>query len=539
LPPFRTEGYPIKRLVAAALVALAAPGTARAAEATLVTRELALVETRTLAVAAPQRFDLVGLQWRGPGSISFRTRGAAGRWSAWRDAAPEAEDLPNPGTREAAARQGWRLGNPYWTGPSTAIQVRRRGRVERLRAHFVRSAEERVPLRTVAVTNAPAIVPRLSWSANERITKAPLFADAVRFALVHHTAGANRYTRAQSAAIVRAIQLYHVLGNGWNDVGYNFLVDRYGQVFEGRAGGVDRNVIGAHAEGFNTGSVGVALLGTYGSEAPTAAAQTAIARLLAWRLDLAHVDPLSTLTGLSAGNPRFARGAPVFLRAISGHRDTGFTSCPGGLLYARLPRIARTAAAYGLPKLYEPAARGTLGRSVRFTARVTGAVPWTVAVYSPLGVPLATGSGTGPAVDWRWDARAATTGRYSWLISAGPTVRPAFGTFGGRAPPLRIGELYAVPPVISPNGDGYDDSTTISYALSVTATVTVTLLDVANATLATLFSEWRPAGRHSFSFGADTLADGTYTIAVTASAATGRPVTARTPLVVARGVPLR
>jgi hypothetical protein len=529
----------LKRFAAAILVALAAPGAARAADATLVSRELPLGASRSPAVAAPVPFDLVGLHWQGGGSVSFRTRGVSGRWTAWRGAAPEAEDQPNAGSREAVRSRGWRVGNPYWTGPSDRIEVRRRGRVRRLRAFFVSSPEERVPLRTLSVASSPAIVPRLAWSANERITRAARYADELRFALVHHTAGSNRYTRAQSAAIVRAIQLYHVRGNGWNDVGYNFLVDKYGQVFEGRGGGVERNVIGAHAEGFNTGSVGVALLGNYSGTAVSAAAQDAIARLLAWRLDLAHVDPLSSLSWLSAGNARFARGAPVFLRAISGHRDTGFTSCPGGVLYARIPRIARAAAAVGLPKLYTPAARGTLGRTVRFTARLTGTLPWTVAVYDPQGAPLALGSGLGPAVDWTWDASGAGTGRYSYLFSAGPTVRTAFGTFGGRAPPLRVTEVFATPPTISPNGDGVDDSTTVSYVLSVTATVTVALLDPANAPLAALFSEWRPAGRHSFAFTADSIPDGAYTIAVSAATASGRPVTARTPLVVDRALPLR
>src|SRR5437870_7834653 len=99
------------------------------------------------------------------------------------------------------------------------------------------------------------------------------------------------------------IEIYHVKGNGWNDIGYNFLVDRYGQVFEGRYGGVDRNVVGAHAEGFNTGSVGVAVIGTFESSGITPAARAALVSLLAWRLDVAHVDPLSTLNFLSGGNP--------------------------------------------------------------------------------------------------------------------------------------------------------------------------------------------------------------------------------------------
>ncbi|MDQ3821806.1 MAG: peptidoglycan recognition protein [Actinomycetota bacterium] len=529
----------MRLLAAAAFVALAAPGVARAADATLVSRDVSMAAVRSSAALTAARFDLVGLHWQGTGTVRFRTRGLSGRWSSWRTAAPEAEDQPNRGSREAARRSGWRVGNPYWTGGSHRLQVRRTGDVRRLRAFFVRSPEERVPMRSVAIASSPAIVPRLSWSANERITRPPVYADELRFALVHHTAGSNSYTRSQSAAIVRAIQLYHVRGNGWNDVGYNFLVDKYGQVFEGRAGGVDKNVVGAHAEGFNTSSVGVAVLGNYSGAGVSAAAQKAVAGVIAWRLDLAHVDPLSTLSWPSGGNARFPRGAPVFLRAVSGHRDTGFTSCPGSVLYRRIPAIARAAAATGRPKLYTPVARGALGRTVRFTARLTDAVPWTVALYDPQGVPLALGSGTGPAIDWRWDARGAGPGRYSYLFSAGPTVRSAFGTFGGRPPPLRITGLAATPPVISPNADGIDDSTTISYALSATATVTVSLVDAARLTLATLFSEWRPAGRHSFSFTADSIPDGEYAIAVTAATSSSRPVSARTPLFVDRGVPLR
>src|SRR6185312_15588347 len=160
----------------------------------------------------------------------------------------------------------------------------------------------RVSLRTLSTAGSPAIVPRLGWNANERIRRAkPRYATALRFALVHHTAGSNSYSRTQSAAIVRAIEIYHVLGNGWNDIGYNFLVDKYGRIYEGRYGGIDRNVVGAHAQGFNTGSVGVALMGTYTSRAPTAARRS-LEALLAWRLDLAHVDPRGTLTYISGGN---------------------------------------------------------------------------------------------------------------------------------------------------------------------------------------------------------------------------------------------
>ena len=121
---------------------------------------------------------------------------------------------------------------------------------------------------------------------------------------------ATAYSRAEAAAIVKGIQLFHVQGNGWNDIGYNFLVDRFGTIYEGRFGGVDRNVVGAHAQGFNTGSVGIALLGNYEGVSPTPAAQDAIARLIAWRLDLAHVDPTAFLTFLSGGSDRYPAGCP-------------------------------------------------------------------------------------------------------------------------------------------------------------------------------------------------------------------------------------
>src|SRR5207249_8280164 len=123
----------------------------------------------------------------------------------------------------------------------------------------------------------------------------PQYVDAVRFAVVHHTAGLNDYTQAEAPAVVRAIELYHVKANGWNDIGYNFLVDRFGTVYEGRYGGTDRNVIGAHALGFNRGSVGVAVLGTYIDTAPPLGATDALARLLALLLAVAHVDPPSAV----------------------------------------------------------------------------------------------------------------------------------------------------------------------------------------------------------------------------------------------------
>jgi hypothetical protein len=507
----------MKLLLAVIAAALVAPAVAHA-EVTVSAREVPLHGRSLAAGAAPGVFDLVGLHWRGSGSVEFRTRSASGGWSAWRTAAPEAEDLPDAGSAETRATSGWRLGSPYWVGDSTAIRYRLHGRVSRLRAYFVDSPSDGLPPRRLSMAGSPAIIMRKSWGADEKIRRAaPTYATSIGFAVVHHTAGTNKYTASQSAAIVRGIEAYHVKGNGWNDIGYNFLVDRYGQVFEGRFGGVDKNVIGAHAEGFNTGSVGVAVIGTYSDAAPPVAAQTALANLLAWRLDVAHVDPLGTVTWPSGGNPRFPTGTPVFLRAISGHRDTGFTSCPGNALYARLKALATQVSALGLPKLYGPSATGGLGGLVNFRARLSQALPWTVTVTAPDGSVVASGSGTSADVDWTWDASTVAKARYAWSIAAGPDVRPATGFVGTAPVALALSKTSAKPTTISPNGDGQQDKATISYTLSTSATVTAVLRSPDGSQLATLFSERRGPGTSTFAFTADGVADGRYQIVLTAT----------------------
>jgi hypothetical protein len=524
----------MKLALAVTAAFLAAPAVAHA-EVTITAREVPL-HGRSLASSPPRVFDLVGLHWRGPGSVRFRTHRAGGSWSGWQAAAPEAEDLPDYDTRERRATAGWRLGNPYWVGESDGIRYRLRGKVTRLRAYFVESLPDGLPPRRLSIAGSPPIISRPAWGADEKIRRGgPAYAPSIAFALVHHTAGSNSYTASQSAAIVRGIEVYHVKGNGWNDIGYNFLVDRYGQVFEGRFGGVERNVIGAHAEGFNTGSVGVAVLGTYGSAPPPAVAQTALANVLAWRLDVAHVDPVGTLTWQSGGNPRFPLGTPVFLRAISGHRDTGFTTCPGNALYARLGAIASQVVAVGLPKLYAPSASGDVGGLVRFRARLSEERPWTVTVTGPEGVVVASGSGTSSDIDWTWDAATAPKARYAWSIAAGDDLRPATGFVGAAPVPLTLTRTSATPTTISPNGDGQQDKATITYTLSASATVTATLRAPDGRQLAVLFSERRTPGKQTFTFTADGVADGRYTIVI--SATDGKvTVTKSVPVVVDRTV---
>lgn len=520
-------------LVAAAAHAWAAPASAGTDE-TVATVELVKRGDRYEAVAAVPRFTLAGVHWRGSGDVWLRARSLAGEWSAWRPAAPEAEDGPDPLSGEG--RPGaWRVGNPWWVGESDRIEVRSAGRVTGVRASLVWSPEVRIPYRRVAATETPAIVPRAAWGANESIRRGPpVYASDVRVAIVHHTAGGNDYTQAEAPAVVRGIQLYHVNGNGWNDIGYNFLVDRFGTIYEGRYGGVDRNVVGAHALGFNTGSVGIALLGTYGSTKPTAAAQDAIARLIAWRLDVAHVDPTGTAPLVSAGSDRFASGKTVELDAVSGHRDTGSTQCPGDALYARLDAIAASARAAGGQKVFEPSAE-VAGLAVRFRARLARSGPWTVSVSDADGLEIARGTGSSATVDWTWDASTSSPASYSWSIGAG-TARPASGSVRtGGAAPLSVSETVIAPGGITPNGDGQADSATVSYRLSKAANVTVTVTDAFGVPVATVLDRaWTRAGVRKAEVAGDALPDGTYSVSVGAQTSAGESAEATVPLVVSR-----
>ncbi|MGA5879497.1 N-acetylmuramoyl-L-alanine amidase [Streptomyces cellulosae] len=199
-----------------------------------------------------------------------------------------------------------------------------------------------------AAPAAPAIVSRADWGADESlVVDPPSYLDTVDAVFVHHTAGTNNYDCADSAAIVRGILTYHVETNGWSDIGYNFFVDKCGTVFEGRAGGVDKPVRGAHTYGFNGYSAGVSLLGDYeNGGTPTAAAKKAIADLSAWKLGLHGVDPEAQVTLTAAGDTGvYDTGEQATLNTISGHRDGYATLCPGAALYSALPEIRSAAGA--------------------------------------------------------------------------------------------------------------------------------------------------------------------------------------------------
>ncbi|ATD69070.1 MULTISPECIES: peptidoglycan recognition protein family protein [Gordonia] len=213
------------------------------------------------------------------------------------------------------------------------------------------------------LTGGPQVVARPQWGADEGIRcSQPVYSPQLKGAIVHHTAGSNDYTPAQSIEIVRGIYAYHAQSLNWCDIGYNVLVDKYGQIFEGAFGGLDRNVQGTHTGGFNKDTVGLSFIGNLEEVPPTAAAVAAAGRFLRWRLGKAGLNPAGTATLMSEGfaGTKFAAGTQSSLPMISGHRDYNSTSCPGVHGYAALAQVRALAggAAAPAPESTPPAEPG-------------------------------------------------------------------------------------------------------------------------------------------------------------------------------------
>ncbi|HEX2176026.1 MAG TPA: N-acetylmuramoyl-L-alanine amidase [Nocardioidaceae bacterium] len=310
--------------------------------------------TPTTRPARSAGFAVVGATWQGatPAGlrVSVRTRSGE-RWSSWTPLPVEVADHgPDRGTVES--RRARRGTDPVVVGDVDLVQMRatsHSGRTPRaLRLSLVNpgtSPADDDPAMTdvrrrspAAVASArlaprPRIRSRAAWGANERLrTRRPTYG-TVRAGFVHHTVNSNRYSRSDVPAIIRGIYAYHTQGRGWSDIGYNFLVDRFGRIWEGRFGGVARNVIGAHTLGYNHLSFAMSAIGNFQTARPSPALVRAFGRLMAWKLGL---------NGVTAGS-RNQRLRGRALSAISGHRDAGQTACPGVRLYQRIPAIRRTA----------------------------------------------------------------------------------------------------------------------------------------------------------------------------------------------------
>ena len=197
------------------------------------------------------------------------------------------------------------------------------------------------------VTGMPHVITRAGWGADESIrSQNPTYDEKLVAATVHHTAGANNYSQAEAAGIVRGIYKYHTAVLGWGDIGYNALVDKYGNIYEGRYGGLTKNVQGAHAGGFNKGTFGISMMGDYSTAHPTPAMINSVGAMIGWRMRIAGLDPSgkATLTSQGYKTAKYGAGQQATLPSIFAHRDVGDTTCPGAAGYAQMDRIRSIAA---------------------------------------------------------------------------------------------------------------------------------------------------------------------------------------------------
>jgi hypothetical protein len=370
-----------RSLVLAGAGALAAPllrpraALAALADAAPADLHTTIVGTLQAGVVADVRLarnaDLLALAWHAPAGASVALRFATprGSWTRWSPATVSSH-APDGGRDGAAPTAGARgaplpahVGEPLWTGGTRRVQVRSAtaltgveviaadasegfgaARLAALRSRLAGTAALALAQPVLAAgPGQPPIIARSAWAGTSNPPSAAPEYGRVELAFVHHTENPNGYGAGEVPAMLRAIYAFHRFGRGWNDIGYNFVLDLYGRIWEARAGGIDEPVTGAQAGGYNYRSTGIAVLGEFSSVRVSAAARSALEQLLAWKLALHGLPPVgrTTVRVTRAGAPysRFPAGAAVSLPRIAGHRDADSTECPGDALYHQLPEV--------------------------------------------------------------------------------------------------------------------------------------------------------------------------------------------------------
>lgn len=294
-----------------------------------------------------QDFRVAGVTWEGDRSdveAFVRTRDAGtGEWTGW--SLLEHEEGPDAGSAEGTQERAGT--QPLIASASDGIQVRVESpgaKPSGLEVDLVdpgtspadSDVKPATPADSASSTDGPdaAAAPkptvnsRADWGADETIRRGDPSYGEVKGAVVHHTAGVNAYTRDEVPGILRGMYDYHVNSLGWDDIGYNVLVDKWGRLWEGRHGGLDQAVIGAQAAGVNSETFGISAMGNYEEVDAPEAMVTSIESFVAWKLDVHGVD--ATGRAVIGGQEH---------DTIVGHREVGQTVCPGQYLNARLPDI--------------------------------------------------------------------------------------------------------------------------------------------------------------------------------------------------------
>ncbi len=471
------------------------------AHPTLSQRRLGAVTPEGTTVELGHPADLVGLDWQEPAraGVWLRFRTEDGRWSGWVSAAT------NGHAPEGPPATGRHVGDPIWTGGTTAVQVRSTQTLSGARLRLVdlsgpvgagRRSGMPSPLAMAAAPplaepilaagpGQPPIIARQAWAQGISPPKVAPEYGAVRMAFVHHTDNPNGYAPSEVPAMLRAIYVYHRYVKGWNDIGYNFVIDLYGRIFEARAGGIDEPVVGAQAGGYNLVSTGIAVLGTFTSVPISAPARSALEALLAWKLSLhgvpAEGSVMVRVNPAGASYSRFPANARVPLPRIAGHREADTTDCPGNVLYSELPairkgarRLAPSPTRATLALIAAPAAPsqptapagaggeapgGTVTGAVQTLAGglelLDGGVGGTPIAGAPIIVQARTVSRRGEVVNETTLAETSTDSEGNWSLSANPLGERHGGMWlrafcpGGHGSGASVSDPLHVPAAVS------------------------------------------------------------------------------------------
>jgi uncharacterized protein with LGFP repeats len=336
-------------------------------------------------VSAPDRFDLVGVA-REMRQIEIRVREEGAEWSDWvrqEDATPIYVDGADEAQVRAPFKPDGELHFVNVSGSSGSFVARTLNAArESINSAFIAVASTPV---AQAIAPKPVITPRALWGADNPAggcppRGAPELGGAAA-AVIHHTVNANDYTPAEAPGIVLGICRFHVYGNGWNDIGYNALVDRYGTLYEGRAGGLKKPIVGAQAQGFNSGTTSIASIGDHTTEPITPGATRSIIRYLAWRMSAIRAFPVRTypvtgtvqLTSAGGSASRYPAGAVVTVPRIVGHLTLGLTACPG-TIDPQIP-VIRNAVQKRIKRYLKPRRKGKKKRTARDARNAARQVP--------------------------------------------------------------------------------------------------------------------------------------------------------------------
>lgn len=290
-------------------------------------------------------FSMFAVTWQGQRDIAafVRAKQPDGSWGSWLPAEPM--DVRTDG------KNGTDL---IFVGDTTDVQVAVHNvditNPENLEAVFIdgKAQDGIAPVADFMSADMPKVVSRAGWSADESIRcQQPTYNDRTKALTLHHTAGSNNYTQSQAAAQVRGIYQYHAQTLGWCDIGYNVLVDKFGTIYEGRYGGLDRAVEGAHVGGFNTGTWGISMIGNYSETAPSQQMLDSVAEIAGWKAGHNGINPLGqvSLTSGGFGGSKYPAGSVATVPAFHGHNDLHNTQCPGTFTMSNWPQLRSKAAA--------------------------------------------------------------------------------------------------------------------------------------------------------------------------------------------------